>query len=130
MDRIIIDTNLSIKIIKGNPQVVRWFRSVEGKPTFPCFIIMELFAGCNSNEDRDGLKTKIIERFGVYWPDDKVIIRAYRLVMSDQNLARRLKVADALIAACAMELHARLYTDDNDFANVPGLKKYSPEILP
>jgi predicted nucleic acid-binding protein len=132
MGPVVIDTNIMMKIIRGNQQLIRWFKSISGYPIFPCFIIMELFAGCRSKAERTSIQREIIDIYGVYIPNDKdgVIIKAYKLVEENPNLAPRLKVADALIAASAMRLHARLYTEDNDFANVPGLKKYSPEILP
>ena len=132
MGPVVIDTNILMKIIRGNQQLIRWFNSIQGQPVFPCFIIMELFAGCRGRDERIAVRREIIDVHGVYIPNDKdaVIIKAYKLVEDNPALAPRLKVADALIAASAMRLHAKLYTDDNDLANVPGLKKYSPEILP
>jgi len=42
----------------------------------------------------------------------------------------KIGVVDALIAACAIALHAKMYTLDNDFRPVPGLKKVAPYQLP
>jgi predicted nucleic acid-binding protein len=130
MPPVVVDTNIMIRAIRGEERVMRWLNSVNGDPIFPCFIVMELIASCTKKEDRAVLQRNVIDRYGIYWPNPNVIKRAYELVRDNQNLARRLKVIDALIAACAMELHAKLYTNDNDFANIPGLKKYRPEILP
>ena len=130
MPRVVVDTNIMLRAIKGEDRVVRWLNAVEGNPVFPCFIVMELIASCTKKEDGIILQRSVIDVYDIYWPNTDVIKHAYDLVRDNQNLARRLKVIDALIAACVMDLHARFYTYDNDFANVPGLKKYSPEILP
>ncbi len=130
MANIVVDTNIMIRVIKGDERTIKWLNSVQGKPVFPCFIIMELIAGCNSKEDRIKLQRQVIEWYSIYWPDAALLKKAYDLVKDNQGRARRLKVVDALIAACAMTLHAKLYTDDNDFIDIPGLKKYSPELLP
>ncbi len=41
-----------------------------------------------------------------------------------------LSVADALIAACAKALHAKLYTSDRNLHRVCGIKAEAPHILP
>lgn len=52
------------------------------------------------------------------------------IVKDNYRYGRKMGVIDSLIAARAMSLHVKLYTEDRDFTNVPGLKRYPPFILP
>lgn len=129
MAKAIIDTNVMIHVLRGEQQAAKWFNILEEEVVFPCFVLMELIVGCDTKEELAKVE-KLIKPRSVYWPSQKDIRKALEIVRDNYRHGRKVKVIDALIAACAMTLHIKLYTEDNDFNNIPGLKKHSPFILP
>ncbi len=51
----VIDTNIMIQALRGNPITMKWLATVEDKITLPCFVVMELIKGCDTRDELNSL---------------------------------------------------------------------------
>ncbi len=129
---IIVDTNLLIQVRHGNPSVIKWMNSAleDSKMIFPTPIVMELIRGCRNKQEINELDG-FIKRHGVVYHATQIDMATALTMLREQYLhGDELSVADALIAACAKTLHAKLYTEDRNLHRVRGIKAEAPYILP
>src|SRR6478752_1702326 len=117
----VVDSNVMIQALRGNPLAIKWLSTLEDKIILPCFIVMELIKGCDTREELARLDS-FLARYSIYWPAPEDCQRAVDIMKDNYRHGYKMGVVDALIAACAIALHARFYTLDNDFRPVPGLK--------
>ncbi len=124
----VIDTNIMIQALPGNPITKKWLARVEDRITLPCFVVMELIKGCDTRDELTRLDS-FLTPYTIYWPNQEDCRRAVSIMKDNYRHGYKMGVVDALIAACAIALHAKLYTLDHDFRPVPGLKKLTPYQL-
>ncbi|QEC77322.1 type II toxin-antitoxin system VapC family toxin [Mucilaginibacter ginsenosidivorax] len=87
---------------------------------------MELISGANNKADLHKI-SKDINRFGVLLINPEINLRAIDLVQS-YRLSHGLAIADAMIAATAIQTELKLFTYNiKDFKFISKLSLYKPE---
>lgn len=129
---IIVDTNLLVQVRHGNPSVIKWMNSVleNEKIVFPTPIVMELIRGCRNKQEINEVDGFIKKHGVVYHATQADMATALEMLREQYLYGDELSVVDALIAACAKALHAKLYTGDRNLHRVRGIKAEAPHILP
>ena len=120
---ILLDTNILIEILKGNEDIIKRIEDVQGILAISIVSEMELYYGA-----RDKRELKKLERFCALFDSvpvtENISITAKRLVLSYAK-SHSLMIPDALIAATALEMKARLMTlNIKDFRYIEGLKLF------
>ena len=111
----IIDTNILIYILQGNPKV-RYFAQEEGLG-ISCITEMEVLGKYQIST----LEKQIIDRFlnRCYIFEINTQIKQLAINIKQQ---KRMKLPDAIIAATAIKNKVILVTADKDFEKVPNLE--------
>ncbi len=104
----LVDTDVLIDVQRGHPPALAWFSSLPELPAVPGFAVMELLQDARSaHETRQSLK--LVAPLPIVWPTATACNRA----LSDftaYHLSHGLGLLDSLIAACAIDRSATLYT--------------------
>src|SRR6266481_206307 len=104
----LVDTDVLIDVQRGHPPALAWFAALTELPAVPGFVVMELVQDArNVGEVRRALK--LVAPLQTVWPTESDCVRA----LSDftaYHLSHGLGLLDALIAACAIGLSAKLNT--------------------
>ena len=104
----LLDTDVLIDVQRGHPPALAWFASLTDLPAVPGFVVMELVQDArNPGEVRQALK--LVAPFRIVWPTEADCSRAL-FDFTAYHLSHGLGLLDALIAACAVGLSARLCT--------------------
>ena len=113
---VLVDTNVFIDLIRG----IRPLAAGQDRISYSVITRVELFAGA---ADQERHVRQLLSPFDEISVDDLVAERAGRL-----RRDRRMKLADAIIAATALEYGKTLVTRNRrDFERVRGLKLRSPD---
>jgi len=122
---LVIDTNVLVGVLRRKPPALKWLNSATNE-TFivPGFVVMELVAGCENAQELADVD-ELMKKFTVYWPNEKGVARALGYFRSYYR-SHGLGLVDALIAACAVNLHIPVCTNDQGFRAIPRLKVISP----
>ena len=120
-----LDTDILIDVQRGHPPALAWFAQLTELPCVPGFVVMELVQDVRNNREvEDALK--LVAPLRVVWPSAVDCTRAVS-EFSTYHLSHGLGLIDALIAACAVGLTARLCTfNDKHYRPVPGLVTEQP----
>lgn len=119
---IIVDTDILIDCGRGVPEAINWLQVAETKLTVATTVItqMELLVGCRNKREMRSL-SKFLTRFLVIQLDEEISQQAVKLLI-DYRLSQGLLIADALIAAAAMNLGWPLISkNQRDYRFIEGL---------
>ncbi len=130
MTVIILDSNIAIQVMRGNQLLLKWLSSLDGAIYFPSVVVMELIRGCRTREEREAVEQFVTRHGLIYYPTERDHYRAMQIIDEHYRAGDELGVVDAIIAACAMKLHAKLYTSDKNLHRVRGLKAEAPYKRP
>ncbi|MFN3421998.1 MAG: type II toxin-antitoxin system VapC family toxin [Armatimonadota bacterium] len=120
----LIDTNLFVARIRGDPRAIRFFRRYRGRPFYASVITrLELMLGLRPDEF---WKTQRLLRRVKWIPVTEEIADQAAIYMAQYSKTHGLTLADALIAATAKSVGARLVTLDRDFFPMTDLRVYMP----
>lgn len=107
-ERLLLDSNILIDLLRDRPQAVAYFKSIDGTPTVSSITVAELYAGVREGNERGFLDQFIL---GL-----DVIAVTFEIAMLGGLFRRKylrshqLDVVDALIAATAETEKATLVT--------------------
>lgn len=88
-------------------------------------VLAELLQGCRTRKEHNALKETMLALpyFEMTW---SVWIRAGETSSALLRRGITLSIPDLILAAVALEHQFQVYTLDNDFKKIPGLKLYTP----
>jgi len=120
LEKIILDTNILIEILKLNEEILRKLKDMDAAYTISSISAMELFFGALNKNELAMLK-KFVKSFEILHIDENVSSVALELVAKYAK-SHKLHIADALIAAAAKNYSFKLYTlNTKDFRFIDGL---------
>jgi tRNA(fMet)-specific endonuclease VapC len=108
MEKIILDTNILIEILKSNEEILKKLKATDVAYAISSISAMELFFGALNKNELAMLK-KFVKSFEILHIDGSVSSVALELVAKYAK-SHGLHIADALIAATAQNYKIKLYT--------------------
>jgi len=106
--RLLIDTTVLLDFLRGHPRAVRYMRGLSHKPYVSAMTVAELYGGV-----REGTKRQTLDRVisgYEHVPIDDMVAESGGLIFRKFSRSRGIRLADALIAACAEVVNAQLVT--------------------
>jgi predicted nucleic acid-binding protein len=123
--RILVDTDIIIKIYRGDKEKHRRIAPIQDNLAISAITAIELMIGAK-NKKKQFEVSKTINAYFFYDITSAIGKGAYSLVKK-YGLSHFFGVADALIAATAIENKIPLYTDNiSDYDFIKELKLYKP----
>jgi len=120
MEKIVLDTNILIEILKNNVSVVSSFHQISSKFAISSISSMELYYGARDKKELQKLK-KFITFFDTI-ELDATISKTATLLIENYAKSHNLTIPDALIAATALRYNYPLWTlNIKDFHYIEGL---------
>lgn len=121
--RILVDTDILIKIYRGNSDKQKILLPVQNKLAISVITAIELMSGAK-NKKKQYEVAKTIKAYFLIDLSFNIGTRAYNLIKK-YTLQNSLGVADALIAASAIEYNFPLYADNiSDYKFIKELQLY------
>lgn len=121
----LLDTDILIDLLNGHEPTRAWIETLAVFPDVPGPAAMELYQGCHSKREADGV-AKLLRPFLIVWPSP-LDCNAALLHFATLRLSHGIGLLDCLIAACAVERSATLYSFNvRHFAAYPGLTVEKP----
>lgn len=121
MEKIVLDTNILIEILKGNEAVTRKLESLETDFCISSITTMELYYGALNKAELFQLK-KFISLFEVIELSENISSISTELIF-EYAKSHNLAIPDSLIAATAINYNLKLYTLNlKDFRFIDGLE--------
>ena len=121
MDAVILDTNILIEILKGNPETVHTVEAMPGDLCISAITSMELYYGALNKTETVRIE-KFLRHFTVLYPDETLSRRAVELVKRYAK-SHTLNIPDSIIAATALSYGYPLMTyNRKDFRFIDGLE--------
>jgi tRNA(fMet)-specific endonuclease VapC len=108
LEKIVLDTNILIEILKSNDEIVARLKKQNAEYAISSISAMELFFGALNKSELAMLK-KFVKSFEVLHIDEGISATALELVAKYAK-SHHLHIADALIAATAKNHNIKLYT--------------------
>ncbi len=108
MEKIILDTNILIEILKSNKDILKKLKATDTVYAISSISAMELFFGALNKSELVMLK-KFVKSFEMLHIDESISSVALGLVAKYAK-SHGLHIADALIAATAQNYKIKLYT--------------------
>ena len=106
--RFVIDTDVLIEYLRGKDQAAKFLEGLEGDLIMSAISVAELFSGVKGLEEMDALDQFMLA-FQTIPIDDRLARRA-GLIRQEYHPSHGVGLADALIAATALEEGAELFT--------------------
>ena len=106
--RVLVDTDVLIEYLRGQGEAVDFLESLKGELLISAVTIAELFSGARGSEERDALD-RFILAFDVISVDEQIAKSAGQ-IRQDYRVSHGPGLADALIAASALDREAELVT--------------------
>ncbi len=123
---IIVDTDIIIKIFRGDMEKRELLEPIQDELGLSIITAMELMSGAKSKK-REFEVSKTVKAYILYELTLNVGTRAYAIIKK-YHLRHTITIADALIAATAIENKLPLYTDNlNDYIFIKELQLYKPK---
>ncbi len=120
MEKIVLDTNILIEILKGNQDIVQKLESLDFAYAISSISAMELYYGAINKAELFKLQ-KFISLFEVLELDKEISKIATELIF-EYSKSHNLDIPDSLIAATAIDKSLKLYTlNIKDFRYIEGL---------
>ena len=123
MDLIIFDTDILINVGRGKTEAVNCLQTLTQTSTPAISIVtqMELIVGCRDKTELQTL-AKFLARFQIIKITEQISVKSVEL-LNQYRLSHGLLIADALIAATALEADENFITENQkDFRFISGLK--------
>jgi predicted nucleic acid-binding protein len=121
MEKVILDTNILIEILKGNEETIRTVEALSCDLAISSITAMELYYGALDKAETRKIE-KFIHHFGVVYPDEVISRRATGLVKHYAK-SHTLNIPDSIIAATALtQGHPLLTYNRKDFRFIEGLE--------
>jgi predicted nucleic acid-binding protein len=123
MEKIVLDTNILIEILKNNASIVSLFHQTSSTFAISSISSMELYYGARDKKELQELK-KFVTFFDTIELDATISTTATSLVETYAK-SHNLTIPDALIAATALRYDYPLWTlNMKDFHYIDGLKLF------
>ena len=106
--RLLIDTTVLVDFLRGHPHAVHYMRDLELKPFVSAMTVAELYGGVREGVERQNLDRVLTGYEHV--PIDDMVAEKGGLFFRKFSRSHGVGLADALIAACADVVSARLVT--------------------
>lgn len=123
---IIVDTDIVIKIFRGDKEKRESLEPIQDELGLSVITAMELMIGAKSKK-REFEVSKTIKAYFVFDVNIRISDKAFSIIKK-YHLEHTISIADALIAATAIENNLPLYTDNlNDYFFIKKLQLYKPK---
>ena len=120
MEKIVLDTNILIEILKGNQAILQHLEEGNFLYSISCITVMELYYGAFNKAELFSLK-KFIALFEVIEIDKNISNISTELIF-EYSKSHNLTIPDSLIASTAINKGRKLYTLNlKDFKYIDGL---------
>ena len=106
--RSMIDTDVLIEYLRGSDRAAKFLEGLEGALIISAISVAELFSGVKGSEEMDALD-QFMQAFQTIPIDDR-LARQAGLIRQEYHPSHGVGLADALIAATALEEGAELFT--------------------
>jgi len=106
--RFMIDTDVLIEYLRGSDRAAKFLESLEGNLIISAISVAELFSGVKGSEEMDALDQFMLAFQTI--PIDDFLARQSGLIRQEYHPSHGVGLADALIAATALEEGAELFT--------------------
>jgi predicted nucleic acid-binding protein len=121
VEKVILDTNILIEILKGERRTITKVESMKRELCISSITAMELYYGALNKAEVNKLE-KFILLFTLIYPDDILSRKAMELIKQYAK-SHSLDIPDSLIAATALTQNCELFTcNQKDFRYIDGLK--------
>ena len=120
MEKIVLDTNILIEVLKGNETIVQKLESSNFSFCISSITVMELYYGALNKAELFNLK-KFVNLFTVIEVDENISSISTELIF-EYAKSHNLTIPDSLIASTAISKNLKLYTLNlKDFKYIDGL---------
>jgi len=124
LEKIILDTNILIEILKGDHSIVSKVESLDAVLSISSITVMELYYGAFNKQELFKLK-KFVHLFEVIELNRKISKISSELIF-EYAKSHNLAIPDSLIASTAIYENCSLYTlNVKDFRFIDGLTLFS-----
>lgn len=124
--RIIVDTDILIKIFRGDKEKRELLEPIQDELGLSVITAMELMNGAKSRK-REYEVSKVIKAYFLYSLNINIATKAFAIIKK-YHLNHTISVADALIAATAIDNKLPLYTDNvDDYSFITDLQLFKPK---
>lgn len=124
---VIIDTDILIKIYRGNKEHKRVLQDLSPNLIISCITQMELLIGCNNKKMQDEVEENL-QSYRILLLNAQIISIANEIIKK-YSFSHKMSVADNFIAATALFYSLELYTDNKKhFDFIEELTLFSPGI--
>ena len=106
--RFMIDTDVLIEYLRGSDRAAKFLEGLEGDLIISAMSVAELFSGVKGSEEMDALDQFMLAFQTI--PIDDRLARQAGLIRQEYHPSHGVGLADALIAATALEEGAELVT--------------------
>ena len=106
--RFMIDTDVLIEYLRGSDRAAKFLEGLEGDLIISGMSVAELFSGVKGSEEMDSLDQFMLAFQTI--PIDDCLARQAGLIRQEYHPSHGVGLADALIAATALEEGAELFT--------------------
>ncbi len=123
---VIVDTDIIIKIFRGDKEKRDVLEPIQDELGIFIITAMELMSGAKSKK-REFEISKTVKAYNLFDLTSNIGTRAFSIIKK-YHLHHTVSIADALIAATAIENNLPLYTDNlNDYFFIKELQLYKPK---
>ena len=127
MEKIVLDTNILIEILKGNEPITSKLEAVKADFCISSITVMELYYGALNKAELFQLK-RFMSLFEVIELNTNISSVATELIF-EYAKSHNLAIPDSLIAATAINYNLKLYTlNIKDFRFIDGLELIDTKI--
>jgi predicted nucleic acid-binding protein len=120
LEKIVLDTNILIEVLKGNQTIVKRLEQYKFKYYISSITVMELYYGALNKAELFELK-KFIKLFEVIELNEDISSISTELIF-EYAKSHNLTIPDSLIASTAISENIKLYTLNlKDFKYIDGL---------
>ena len=120
MEKIVLDTNILIEVLKGNQVIVQQLENANYSYCISAITAMELYYGALNKAELFSLK-KFIKLFEVIELNENISTISTELIF-EYAKSHNLTIPDSLIASTAISENTKLYTLNlKDFKYIDGL---------
>ena len=107
-DRYLLDTDVLIEYLRGRSHAAQFLEAIEGELLISAITVAELFSGARGSQETDALDQFLLA-FQIVPVDDR-LARQGGLMRQQYHPSHGIGLADAIIAATALDREAQLLT--------------------
>lgn len=123
---VIVDTDIVIKIFRGDQGKRELLEPIQDELGLSVITVIELMIGAKSKK-REFEVSKTIKAYFLFDLNVRISNKAFSIIKK-YHIRHSISIADALIAATAIENKLPLYTDNlHDYSFIKELKLYKPK---